>query len=107
MTGNQVESALSHSNAHRSFPSGPIAFIKPAETKMPQSIRIASLLAWLFLTASNTWAQTNSLQELGSRLTDENLPKITIYQAKEILTLDPTKPLANAVAVVGSRILAT
>ena len=83
------------------------AFIKPAETKMTQSIRIASLLAWLFLTASNTWAQTNSLQELGSRLTDENLPKITIYQAKEILTLDPTKPLANAVAVVGSRILAT
>jgi predicted amidohydrolase YtcJ len=74
---------------------------------MTQSIRIASLLAWLFLTASNTWAQTNSLQELGSRLTDENLPKITIYQAKEILTLDPTKPLANAVAVVGSRILAT
>lgn len=35
------------------------------------------------------------------------LPKATIYVAKEIVTLDPSRPVAKAVAVVGDRILAT
>ncbi len=35
------------------------------------------------------------------------LPEIKIYTAKEIVTLDTTKPTAQAVAVVGDRILAT
>lgn len=35
------------------------------------------------------------------------LPAATIYVAKEVVTLDPDKPSAKAVAVVGDRILAT
>lgn len=35
------------------------------------------------------------------------LPGATIYVAKEIVTLDPSKPSVTAVAVVGDRILAT
>jgi predicted amidohydrolase YtcJ len=49
-------------------------------------------------------AQTGSLQDLS--LSMESLPKITIYPAKEIVTLDPAKPTVQAVAVVGDRILA-
>lgn len=51
--------------------------------------------------------QSISLQEMGGNLAGGGLPKIVIYPAKEIITLDPAKPKANAVAVVGSRILAT
>ncbi|MEZ6073189.1 MAG: hypothetical protein R3C10_23705 [Pirellulales bacterium] len=49
-------------------------------------------------------AQTGSLQDLSLAL--DSLPEITIYPAKEIVTLDPAKPTAEAVAVVGDRILA-
>jgi predicted amidohydrolase YtcJ len=35
------------------------------------------------------------------------LPTVTIYVAKEVVALDPNKPSATAVAVVGDRILAT
>lgn len=45
-----------------------------------------------------------SLQDLS--VASEPLPTATIFTAKEILTLDPAKPRAEAVAVVGSRILA-
>jgi hypothetical protein len=34
------------------------------------------------------------------------LPRVTIYPAKEIITLDSDKPSATAVAVLGDRILA-
>ncbi|WP_018969179.1 amidohydrolase [Rubritalea marina] len=47
----------------------------------------------------------SSLQDLA--LATESLPKATIYTAKEVITLDPSSPSANAVAVVGKRILAT
>ena len=50
-------------------------------------------------------AQTPSLQDIGSASWEE-LPEITIYPAKEILTLDSKNPQAEAVAVVGKRILA-
>ncbi len=36
----------------------------------------------------------------------EQFPNIILYAAKEIITLDPDCPVANAVAVVGDRILA-
>ncbi len=49
-------------------------------------------------------AETFSLQELGQKL--ESLPEITIYQAKDIITMNPDKPKAHAVAVAGDRILA-
>ena len=49
-------------------------------------------------------AQTKSLQDLSRAV--EPLPKATIYTAKEIITLDPARPSAEAVAIVGDRILA-
>jgi predicted amidohydrolase YtcJ len=64
-------------------------------------------MALLVLSATFTWGQSISLQEIGGKLAEGGLPKVTIYQAKEIVTLDPDKPTARAVAVVGSRILAT
>ena len=47
-----------------------------------------------------------SLQDLARRFDGATLPRITIYPAKEIITLDPARPSATAVAVLGSRILA-
>lgn len=48
--------------------------------------------------------QPGSLQDVAR--TAEPLPSVTIFTAKEIVTLDPAKPRASAVAVVGDRILA-
>jgi predicted amidohydrolase YtcJ len=45
-----------------------------------------------------------SLQDISRSL--EFLPSVTIYKAKEIVTLNPAKPHATAVAVRGDRILA-
>jgi hypothetical protein len=49
-------------------------------------------------------AAESSLQDLSAAL--QALPPIVIYQAREIVTLDPARPTAHAVAVVGDRILA-
>jgi hypothetical protein len=51
-------------------------------------------------------AQEGSLQDVASRLDRTTLPRVTIFRAKEIVTLDPDKPSATAVAVLGDRILA-
>jgi predicted amidohydrolase YtcJ len=48
-------------------------------------------------------ARTGSLQDVGSLAAAP--PKATIYRAREIVTLDPARPSAEAVAVVGGRIL--
>ena len=61
-------------------------------------------LAVALLTTAPLSAQTNSLQDLSRQL--DSLPNVTVYPAKEIITLDPSKPKAEAVAVVGDRILA-
>lgn len=59
----------------------------------------------LMVTASITTADTTpSLQDITKAI--EALPEVTIYPAKEIVTLDPAKPKAQAVAVTGDRILA-
>jgi predicted amidohydrolase YtcJ len=50
-------------------------------------------------------AQQSSLQDFEKEL--QSMPLIVIYQAKEIVTLDPAKPSVQAVAVVGGRIIAT
>jgi len=50
-------------------------------------------------------AQEASLQDFAKAV--QALPQIVIYQAKEIVTLDPAKPTVQAVAVVGDRIIAT
>jgi len=49
-------------------------------------------------------SETSTLQDIAKIM--ETLPEVVIYPAKEIVTLDPDKPKANAVAVVGERILA-
>ncbi|WP_108836580.1 amidohydrolase [Tateyamaria sp. Alg231-49] len=49
--------------------------------------------------------QTNSLSDIGTKVVP--LPTVTVYTAREILTLDPEKPVVNAVAVVDGRILLT
>lgn len=50
------------------------------------------------------WGQENSLQDVSRFF--EPLPRATIYTAREIITLDPNRPKANAVAVIEDRILA-
>ena len=49
--------------------------------------------------------QTNSLSDLGTKVVP--LPTVTVYTAREVLTLDPAKPVVDAVAVVDGRILLT
>lgn len=64
----------------------------------------ASLLGATSLTpAGRAIALTGSLQDVGSLAMAA--PKATIYTAREIVTLEPTQPSAEAVAVVGGRIL--
>ncbi len=73
--------------------------------------RRAVLRAGVALAAISTFASapgfaetTTSLQDLSGIL--EASPEVAIYTAKEIITLDPARPAATAVAVVGGRILA-
>jgi len=58
----------------------------------------------MFVTAVAS-AEEMTLQDIAKAM--QALPQIVIYQAKEIVTLDPEKPTVEAVAVVGDRILAT
>ncbi|MCW2286773.1 hypothetical protein M2323_004562 [Rhodoblastus acidophilus] len=51
-------------------------------------------------------AQESSLQDVAGRFDRKKLPQVTIFRAKDIITLDPDKPSATAVAVLGDRILA-
>ncbi len=60
--------------------------------------------ALVLVTNVRSHAQSSSLQDLSIELAQ--LPAVTIYTAKEIVTLDPSKPTASAVAVQGDRILA-
>lgn len=48
--------------------------------------------------------KSQTLQDMSSSFS--NMPQVTIYTAKEIITLDPYKPKAEAVAVKDSRIMA-
>lgn len=51
------------------------------------------------------FGQSGSLSDLGTAMMPP--PTVTIYTAREIVTLDPAKPSAEAVAVVNGRILLT
>lgn len=51
------------------------------------------------------WAQSISLSDIGGSILGG--PPATVFTAREIVTLDATRPLARAVAVVNDRILAT
>lgn len=54
--------------------------------------------------AGRAFGETSSLSDLGTSLVSS--PEATIYLASEIVTMDPVRPSANAVAVVNGRILA-
>jgi predicted amidohydrolase YtcJ len=76
---------------------------------MPQAYgRDAAATAGAFLCApaAPALAGEESLQDVANRFGGKNLPKVTIFRAKEVVTLDPDKPSATAVAVLGDRILA-
>ncbi len=60
----------------------------------------------LVMPAGGVMAQSTTFQDIGANFKFESLPRVTIYTAKKIITMDPKKPNANAVAVVGDRILA-
>ncbi len=65
------------------------------------SVAAAALAA----TSLRSVAETTSLSDIGASIVSS--PEVTIFQAREIVTLDPSRPIAEAVAVVGGRILAT
>jgi len=68
-----------------------------------RSVRVLAFGAAVFGSTAGTAAES-SLQDLSAAL--QALPPIVIYQAREIVTVDPARPTAHAVAVVGDRILA-
>ena len=76
---------------------------RPCLTSPRRFAQIATL-AVLGLAAKAGIAVEPSLQDLAGAM--QSLPQIVIYQAKEVVTLDPAKPTARALAVVGDRILA-
>jgi len=64
----------------------------------------AAMLVATCLAAGTASGEQPSLQDLSAAM--QALPSIVIYPAREIVTLDPARPTARAVAVVGDRILA-
>ena len=66
----------------------------------PKLVLLISLIGFIV----TVHAESTSLQDISRAA--EPLPQATIYRAKEVITLDPTRPTAEAVAVVGDRILA-
>ena len=69
----------------------------------------AAAAAWaasVALVPALAFAQAPTLQDV-ARVAALGLPQAVIYTAREIVTLDPARPTAQAVAVVGDRILAT
>jgi hypothetical protein len=66
---------------------------------------LGSVVCVAALAVGSADAETFTLQDIVAATAP--LPEATIYVAKEVVTLDPNKPTASAVAVVGDRILAT
>lgn len=79
-------------------------YFRPNTMRSVVSATIVGLCAAI-LGSAVARAEEASLQDIAKAM--QTLPQIVIYQAKEIVTLDPGKPKAQAVAVVGDRILAT
>ena len=69
----------------------------------PKLISLIAILVCL-LTTSSVWSQGITLQDIVN--STKPLPEVTIYTAKEVITLDTDNPSANAIAVAGDRILA-
>jgi len=68
---------------------------------MKTALTLLAFLGANLLTA--TGEEARSLQDMAAATA--SLPSATIYTAREIVTLDPARPKAEAVAVVGGRIL--
>ncbi len=70
-----------------------------------RAILRAGLLGGTYLcsTSVTAWATSSSLSDVGRVISA--LDEVTIYTAKQIVTLDPERPDAQAVAVVNGRIL--
>ena len=71
--------------------------------RAPKVIALLSIASSM-LVAAAARAEEATLQDIAKAM--QALPQIVIYQAREIVTLDPEKPTVQAVAVVGDRILA-
>ena len=65
---------------------------------------VAILLLNTMVFSSIEAAQSVTLQDLGKAM--NVMPEATIYTAKKFITMDPTRPEAEAVAVLGDKILA-
>jgi predicted amidohydrolase YtcJ len=66
---------------------------------------LRKLFIFLTVTVSVSFAvNSQTLQDMGANF--QSSPQIIIYTAKEIITMDPAKPKANAVAVVNGKIVA-
>ena len=74
-------------------------------SKMRIKILLISVVCCACLAGNLARGQGITLQDVSGA--PSPLPTATIYVAKEVVTLDPHKPGATAVAVVGDRILAT
>lgn len=78
----------------------------PSRRQMLKSAAAATTGAFFCDAAAPALAREDSLQDLAGRFAGGKQPGVTIFRAKEIVTLDPDKPSATAVAVLGDRILA-
>lgn len=72
--------------------------------QLKHTFRFCAALSIGLLGGPIALAQSGSLQDISKAA--ESLPQVVIYPAKEIVTLDPERPTAQAVAVVNQRILA-
>jgi predicted amidohydrolase YtcJ len=72
---------------------------------MRLKILLIAIASGVCLMAKQALAESITLQDIVTATAP--LPKATIYVAREVVTLNPQKPSASAVAVVGDRILAT
>jgi len=81
--------------------SGPVDRLKEDFVNFPSLLLSVTCVA--VLASSQAEAETITLQDIVNATA---LPEATIYVAKEVVTLDPDKPSATAVAVVDDRILA-
>ncbi len=71
---------------------------------MKSKLQMLRVVIGCIFISLNAWSQSFTLQDIVKETAP--LPNVTIYTAKEIITLNPDKPEATAVAVVGNRILA-
>jgi hypothetical protein len=78
----------------------------PSRRQMLKSAAAGTAGAFVCEAAGSGTAQAEraSLQDLASQFEHRNLPQVVIFRAKEIITLDPERPSATAVAVLGARI---